>query len=340
MTTRILLAAAAVQIVLAVITWWPRQPEGAAVVDLVEVEPAAIDRVTIATSGDSGDEFVLAREGSGWVVASAGNYPAMGSTVETFLDKLDALRVGGTPVASQETSWVPLGVADEDFGRRVTLSAGGTTQTLFVGTGAGSSVHIRRGGESIVWRARGMSLSDIGGNAGAFVETAWQSGVETDAITSVRIENANGTFDLQRNGETWELAQNLPGRMVKQTEVDRILRQLTSIRLTRPVANPGEAFGTAPVRVTWTTAGGGGTIEFGDEVDSDRYARRAGESHVVRVGNWATAAFRDATVDALTEEPPAPEGSGLPTYPTMDAPGGAMPMPGGAMPMPGLPAGP
>lgn len=303
---RILVVVAVVQAGLAAATWWPRTPEAPANTEVFAAELADVSQITIETSGENASTVTLAREGSGWQVASADNYGANTEPVETLIAKLRALRFRGEPVATQATSHGPLGVADETYSRRVEVVAGGEATTLFIGSGAGSSVHVRRAGQNEVWRASGATLSDFAASAGSYVDTQWHS-LTQDDVASFTIENVEGRVDLQRLGDTWQMAQLAADRVLKTSEIERVLRQVAAITMVEPTAAANAAFTVPTTRVSYTLNDGTtGSFEIGDESGSSRFARRSGDSVVVRVTNFATAALREASATTLSEALPPP----------------------------------
>jgi hypothetical protein len=302
---RVLIGLAVLQTGLAAWTWMPGRTVA---VDMAPVLSAAVDSVTriqIETSGESPDMVALEREGSGWVVASADRYPAVTQEVVDMLDALRSLQRQPTAVAGQASSHAPLGVAEEDYERRIQVTSNGETSTYYLGSGAGSSVHIRLSDEQQVFRARGASVSDFPASAGGYVDTAWLS-VPKDQVVELSITNAEGELDFRRQEDAWLLAQLNSGHQVKQSELDRILDRLASLTMTEPVAHSGADFGQPGTTVEWVLQDGTrGSLQIGAQRDGSWLARRSGSTHDVLLSAWATEVLRDASYSVVTEAAPA-----------------------------------
>ena len=122
------------ELVLVVITWWPRDPAAHRTRPLLSLERDEITAIEIARRPPQGDPIPvqLAREGDHWLVRSSAGYPASDANVEKLLDQLLSIEVSG-PVGTQPSSHEAFKVSDEGYGRRVDVTAGEEHLSLLFG---------------------------------------------------------------------------------------------------------------------------------------------------------------------------------------------------------------
>jgi hypothetical protein len=110
----------------------------------------SVDHITIA--GPDHKQLVLAHEGAGWVLPGTGDFPADGTRVDDFLQRLEGLK-HGLAVATSAAAQSRFKVGDHDFERRVQLAQGKTTvATLYFGTSPGlRQVHARSQDDKAVY---------------------------------------------------------------------------------------------------------------------------------------------------------------------------------------------
>ncbi len=109
---------------------------------------AAGDVEAVTIEGPSDEQLSLRRSGDGWVLPDLGDFPADAGEVDDMLARL--LQVERhLPVGSDPQALAGFKLADDDFGRRLTLSGGGKTlATVYIGTPEGPrQVHLRLAGE-------------------------------------------------------------------------------------------------------------------------------------------------------------------------------------------------
>ncbi|MGW8251680.1 MAG: DUF4340 domain-containing protein, partial [Anaerolineales bacterium] len=118
-TQRILAVILGLQIVLIAVVFWPRggavQAGGAL---LESFDPSQVARISIEDA--DGNCTSLAKSGQGWVLPEADDYPADSTKIETLLQNLAAVHTDRL-VTRTEASHKRLGVAPDDFQRRITL---------------------------------------------------------------------------------------------------------------------------------------------------------------------------------------------------------------------------
>lgn len=297
-------AAAAAQAVLVALAWWPSDPVAADTRALLDLRPADVTALEIASNG--GDTRVaLERRGEEWVFAELGAYPADAEEVSEVLDALAELRVDEEPVTRQAVSQIAMDVSEEQFGRRLTLTTREGEQTLYLGSSRGSTVHARLAHEDETYTARGARLVSFPSSVGSYVDTSWVE-VDDEELAELRITNPAGELVLIRTDDAWTVGSpELPGDAALDTDaLQRVVDRATSLRLRAPAAGDANAVRAgADIRVTWTSNDGetGGFVLGADE-DGTRLGARDGEDYVVEVSASTASALADASVEGLVDE--------------------------------------
>jgi hypothetical protein len=292
-----LLILAGAQIALAAVTWWPDTGDGAAV-KILDVERETITEVEVSAKpveGEEPDPAVLALANATWVVRSAADYPARNEKVEELLGSLLGLE-GATKVATQSMSHNALKVGDEEYGRRIAVTAGGERIELVIGAATSKSVNVRVAGSDEVYRAPGVSEWAFSETSTSYYDPAYVTASPKD-LSALKVVNPNGELTFQREGGALTLAGVSEEEEVDTAAVDRFLQAITSLRMSRPVGETVDdsyelAGHAAAARVDWTViaedqsiAGG---YAVGAEIDSDRYVKAVDSPFVVRVPSSAT----------------------------------------------------
>jgi hypothetical protein len=314
---RILGIALAVQTLLAVAMWTtggraPGQQSRA----LLGVEEKAITAVEIGArpgpDGKVGERVKLTRSGEGWVVSSADDFPAKTDKVDEIVKKLAAMKVK-SPLATQAANHNALRVGDTTWAKEVIVSAGGEPKKLIVGSGSGSSVHLRFDGQNDVFQGRGLSEFQLSNNARNYIETEL---VKTDAdrLNAVTVTNARGTLTFRKEGTTWLLEQTPAGATLDETKVTSFISAVTRLNLDRPVGKASkpeygldagatrvEILSTEedkPVTVSYVVGGQAGAA------DADGfYVKASTNEWVVVATKWATESARTKGVDDFLKAP-------------------------------------
>jgi hypothetical protein len=134
---KILIVLLAAQTGLAVVTL-TRSDDAAPIKEhplLAKFDAAAVTRIQIASK--SGKPIDLVRRGSDWVIASGYDHPVPAAKIDGLVTPIAKL-AAATPVATQATRHEQLHVADDDFERKLVITAGGKDTALFIGGPVGS----------------------------------------------------------------------------------------------------------------------------------------------------------------------------------------------------------
>jgi hypothetical protein len=314
-TNQILAAVLAVQIVLVVVTFWPRPASVAGGESLFAgLEAEQITRLTI--SDETGNQVKLAKEMGSWVLPEADNYPCTKNKVPQFLEKIVALKTNRL-VTQTPASHKRLKVADDAFERRIELElADGTTHRLYLGTSPSyGATHVRAEGQNEVYLAS-LSASDAGVNASDWVDTLYFS-VAQDQIVALTLENKNGRFEFEKDDAgTWTMKDLAADETFNENNVKSLATRVSSLQMLRPLGKTEQdEYGLKEPNavVTVETRDDKGnkktyTIRVGAKDDKDNtYVVISSESpYYVRMSEYTVKDFVERARNDFLELPPTP----------------------------------
>ena len=249
---QILIVLLIIQIGLGAYTLWPQSVASVAGEPLL-VDFSAADVVELAISDGDDNRIVLAKAGDGWVLPEAGDYPADGEKITPLLEKLAEVE-SGRLVTQTESSHARLEVAPDDFNRRLEISRqGGQSDKLYLGSSGGAgATHVRVNDQAEVYLTGAVQAFEANAAAAGWIDTTYFT-IPQSTTTTITLENENGTFEFERDGETWSLADLAETEMVNQSSVTTLLNQTHSVRMTAPVgliSEAGSTFDTPVAAVT------------------------------------------------------------------------------------------
>ncbi len=290
--SRLLLALAtlvAVQLVLvAVVFLLPRGSTAATDAPLLpDLSVDAANALTIAD--DTGESITLAREGDGWVLPDADNYPANGGSIEALIEQIGELEAD-TVIAESAGSHARLQVGEEDFARRVDLSLdGGDGETLFIGsTAGGGASHMRAGDSDTVYLSDGISAFDVNATAAAWIDPTFFSVAQPD-VQMLTLTNISGTVELVRGADgAFTLIDLTAGETVDEASLSSLLTTLSNVSMVEPIGLAVEQgfnadLGGAGATVTVETQDAEGatatqTLQIGEPLENGNYVATSSES--------------------------------------------------------------
>ncbi len=267
-----------------------------------------VTEVQIAEGGDAKDDasVTLTKTGAGWVVAERSDYPADADKLDELLRELAALEIADV-VSVTGLHQVELGVGDDDYTRKVTLTTAGGDTVLYLGTsGRGSSTHTRVGGEDRVLAVRDFSSWRVAARPDGWVQRTIVD-VDPATVTTLELVRDGAVLALTREGEGWLV----DGAPADGEAVDKLLAKAAKQTLSKVA---GAADGVAPgelLQVRLSTPDGVTSYRIADGEEEGKFVLAVdGGGHIVEVGKWGVEAMLDATADSLTAEIPmeAPEG--------------------------------
>jgi hypothetical protein len=137
----------------------------------------------------------LVKHGEAWVLASQHDYPAQEAKISATLAALTRM-AASAPIAEQKSRHRQLGVADDDFQRKLVITADGHDTTIFLGGAAGARLHaVRLGGSDAVYAVSGPAASSVGATPTAWVDTRYLE-VPRDRVASITIAHGGTTVEL------------------------------------------------------------------------------------------------------------------------------------------------
>ncbi len=319
-TQQILLGVLALQIILSVVVFWPRE---AALVsgELLFPDLAAEDIVALTIEDNTGEQIVLRKVEGAWVMSEAGDYPAQEANIMPVLEKLAALSAGSV-VARTEASHTQLQVSEDTFQRRVDFeTANGKTYTVYLGSAPRyTATHFRIQGESETYLTSDLSVWDVNVAVSGWADTSYIS-IDLATVTDVTLENANGTFVFVKDEDSWTLADLQAGEAIEPAQTSAVVRAATSLSFMAPLgtsANP--AYGLdRPGALAIVTTDDGQTHTLAvaaDPQDDDSYVVKSSDSDTyVRVAGYNVTSLLDKAREDFLAEPVTPDAVG-PDAPT------------------------
>jgi hypothetical protein len=320
-TQRILAVVLGLQIVLIAVIFWPRGGAVQAGKALLEsFDPVQITRINIEDA--DGNRTTLAKSGQSWVLPEADDYPADAAKIGLLLQNLAAIQTDRL-VTRTAASHKRLGVASDDFQRRVTLEGtGGASTVLYVGSSSGArATHVRLDGQDEVYLTGEISSFDIVATPSSWTDTAYVS-LPGDQITVMRLENANGVFEFVKEATSgeWSFVDIPVGWQTNSGKISSLVSRLANLRMVQPLGKqeqPEYGFDQPSAIVTLDVPGENETvrtykIEIGakDSSGSDYFVRSSESEYIVRIaGPNLEELVNSSAEDFLQEEPTPTPGS-------------------------------
>lgn len=304
-----------IQIAIGVAVFWPwasaSEAAGGPLFDDFEAE--AVETLTI--SDGEGNSLTLAQETEGWVLPEADDFPVASEKVTSLLEKIDNLQTNRL-VTQTEASHRRLQVAEADFNRLVSfILDNDTTHELFVGSSAGAgATHVRADNQEEVYLAGELNSWEVNPQASAWIDPLYFTLPQT-ATVSLTLENPNGTFTFEKEGETWTMAGLTEAEVLNPNAVTTLVNQASSVRMTGPIGlePPAGSGGLDEPQATVTletAAGETHSLLVGaqDPDNNNSYVAKASTSpYYVRIDSFTGEAFVNKTRTDFLQEPPAPE---------------------------------
>lgn len=314
---QILAGILALQLVVGAIVLWPRPAtsEGEGPSLFPDLEADRIAGLTITST--EGKSIQLAKRGIDWVLPEFDDYPVLKDRVTPVLDKIAGLKADRV-VTQTSSSHKRLKVADGDFVRLVEFElADGTRHRLWVGTSPSySATHVRADDQNEVYLASELSAQDVGFEATAWVDRTYLD-VPQDEIVALTLENANGRFEFEKEGETWTMKGLAAGETLDDGSVTTLVNQARLTTLLRPLGKQAkEAYGLQEPSATITirthsdeTGDKTYVLQVGakDPADNSYPVKSSESDYYVRVSEFAVKDFVEKARDGFLQLPPTPE---------------------------------
>jgi hypothetical protein len=233
----ILIGILVAQLALAAFVFWPRPSKvDAGKLLLSDIKEDEITSLTI--SDDKGASIKLTRQAPDqpWTLPDAGDFPADATKITPLLTKLAAIttdRLVAQTVGSQKQ----LQVAADAFQRRIDIgTAGGATQTLFLGSSAGGQdSHVRVDGQNNVYVAGNLAPWQVNADPASWIDTAYVKVTPADVV-GFTLANANGQVSCNKDASgAWQMDGLPAGQKLDANQVTTAINQVTALRVVRPL---------------------------------------------------------------------------------------------------------
>jgi hypothetical protein len=236
--------------------------------------------------------------------------------VPELLSKLTALE-SDRLVTETRSSHDRLKVSDDNYERLVEFSLlGGGSHVLYLGTSPTYGVsHVRLAGQDEVYLVSGLSSMDVSARAANWIDTAYVT-LDQSQVYALTLQNANGTFEFAKDATgAWTMAGLAPDEPLKVSAVTSILSRLSSLRMTEPLGQTDQGYGTdSPSAViTVQSRDADGALQINalivgnkSEEDSAYAVKWSGSPYYVHVAEFSVSEWVEHTRDSFIEPPPTP----------------------------------
>ncbi|MBK7535239.1 MAG: DUF4340 domain-containing protein [Myxococcales bacterium] len=223
----------------------------------LQVFPSSGDQRGVTASPPVG-AVDLVKRGEGWVLSSGHDYPAESTPINELLSKLAGLTHTG-PIARSAARAKQLGVAEEDYQRKVVLTVDGKEHALLVGEAVGGrQTAVRLGAVPEVMAVSGLSAWAIDPQVRTWVKPVY-SEVARDQLSQVLVQRDGDSVELTKDGGQWKLTSaGAPvtlgtGEVLDVQAVEEVLGQVSRVELTS-IGDPKLAGSKALATISvWTT---------------------------------------------------------------------------------------
>lgn len=256
---RVLSLLLALQLIVTIVLYWPRQPGTAPSEALVAgLARESIERIGI-TDGE-GASITLTRDSDGWRLESG--LPADRSKVATLVTAL----TGGDPgyaIATSDSAATRFRVAEEDFERRIELAGNGEDRVVYLGSSPSfRKIHARRDGEAPVFVIE-LNSYDAPTTDGSWLD---RSLLATEDLSSLELYGVRYRLDSDR----WVRDD---GAAVDADSMEKLVQALSRLQVSGLVADDDEDVDDAgeALRITLGEGDSATRLTVLDNPDSERF---------------------------------------------------------------------
>ncbi len=237
---QILAGVLVLQIILTVVVFWPK-PVATEGGELLFPDVAVEDVVSLSIADDQGNDISLEKIDGAWVMPEADSYPARSAAVTSTLSKTLQLETG-TVVARTPASHEQLQVAEDNFVRRVIFeTVDGRAYILYLGSAPSyGAVHVRLEGQDETYLTTSINSYDLTATANTWVDVTYFSVAPQDVV-AMTVENAQGTLNFIKEGETWVLEGLAEDEESDGGQISNLLNRAATVRLSRPLGKTEES---------------------------------------------------------------------------------------------------
>jgi hypothetical protein len=214
---------------------------------LSDYDPDSVDELRI--TDNNGVEITLAKVDGEWVLPEADNYPARTSNIESVLADIAGLQTDRL-IARNATSHNRLEVKADNFQRRLDITSGDHTDTMYIGTSTGASAtHMRLNDDNEVYLTRNLAAWEVPTTLSRWIDLQYFS-VAREDIVEITLENENGVFEFVKVGGEWTYLGIGEDEVFDPESINSLLTNVSSARMTRPIGKEYEFSPLATVTLT------------------------------------------------------------------------------------------
>jgi len=309
-----LIAALAVQICLAVLMRLTGSGSSIGeLTQLVEFDDATVTSIHIfgpkdPTMKDEQQQVQLVSDGGEWKLDSHFGYPVRAKQVDSFLRKILGAK-SRQAIAKTAPRQQQLRVADDIYERKIVIAHSGGESTFYLGTPAGG----RRAALRVAGSDEVHAVANLPATAASVIVTFWIETVyfkPAGAITSVNIDNAQGSFVVQKTGDEYQVVVNgtdlVPpaGKELDETMLNLLINRIKSVRVVEP-ADSGNAPTTGQITISVKTDQDE-EYRFDAALDDEDYhhLRERGNPYAARVDKAILNDYFVLNLDMLIKDKP------------------------------------
>jgi hypothetical protein len=169
-------------------------------------DAAKVTRIQVEGSGNAID---VVKKGDKWVLANAFDYPVDDVKVGDLLTPLAKL-AATDPIATSASRHKQLRVANDDFDRKVTLTADGKSATIVLGNPVGSRHYAMRFGNDDDVYEVSLAPRLAGVEPREWIQTTYVK-LPVAETTKITVTRADGTFEIAREDSSKPWAVTVDG---------------------------------------------------------------------------------------------------------------------------------
>ncbi len=284
------------------------------------------EAVTALEIRDENTTLRLEKQDNGWIVKADHDYPADSGKIDKLVAKLVGL-ASNRLVARTPASHVRLKVADEVFNRKLTVTAGEQSQTLFFGSSPSyKTLHVRLAGEEEVYLVKDLSVWELQTTKESWWTTRYLD-VNTADLARLELENRAGKLVLERDKDAespWRLA-SAPDKTLDPQAVEDLLNAACRLNLLSYLGTEdSDTYGLDKPAITLrlaTKEGRSVTVRIGPKRkdENDHVAKREDSPFYVSVAAYAVEKLLDKKAENLVAAAPKNNDKGGEAPPPADS---------------------
>lgn len=280
-------------------------------VTLPELKADAIEELEFAAPDKP--KVRVVRKGESWELVEPVQAPADENAIKTALSKLEELEVTGV-AATKEKNHARLEV-DAEKGSRVIAKGGGKTLLdAYVGVYRSGNSMLRLEGQEAVATVKGSIRYAFSKEVREWRDRKITK-IETDAVQALKLRNADGDFEFERDGDSWVQVGGKKVDPLDESKVKGIIGSGAALNAVdfAPADIAPDVHGITEESPSFTLVLGGDagpqeiTYRLGKEADKNFYLQKEGDDQIYLVSTWVHGRLTAGESVLKKEPPPDPD---------------------------------